>query len=135
MKAISSILATYSMAGRVIQPPICSWARQRIGMTADACLPGGYLAMTSFTHTRLAGVKAKFSGWMGSRRRMAICSSKVPEQPGYGHSHSRGGEVDFSLPEDTRHDRSGSGGRMMHDGVLPRIHNEEESNAGYGKRF
>jgi len=36
-----SMSATYSIALRDVQPPACSWARHRIGITAEAWRPSG----------------------------------------------------------------------------------------------
>src|SRR5712671_5295805 len=62
--------ATYSIALRDVQPPACSWARHRIGITAEACRPCGYFAISRFAQSRFSGVKAKLAGcWSGGARR------------------------------------------------------------------
>ena len=58
-----SISATARIAGSVTQPS-CSCARQRSEITAEACRPGGYFAISRFAHARLAAVKAKVAGWL-----------------------------------------------------------------------
>ena len=68
-----SISATYSIAGRVHQP-ICSWARQSKGNTAEACLPAGYCAIVFLAHVIFSAVNAKETGCSGSRRRILIYS-------------------------------------------------------------
>src|SRR6266446_10952356 len=71
---MSSISATCSIAARDVQPPDCSWARHRIGITAEACRPSGYLAISRFAQARFSGVKAKLAGCSsgGARRRTDI---------------------------------------------------------------
>src|SRR6266849_7444765 len=62
--------ATYSIALRDVQPPACSWARHRIGITAEACRPSGYFAISRFAQSRFSGVNAKLAGcWSGGARR------------------------------------------------------------------
>src|SRR5262249_14603840 len=52
------------------QPPACSWARHRIGITAEACRPTGYFSISRFAQARFSGVKAKLAGcWSGGARR------------------------------------------------------------------
>ena len=50
------------MAGSGSQPPCCSCARHSSGMTAEACLPGGYLAIVALAQAAFSGVKAKLAG-------------------------------------------------------------------------
>src|SRR5919198_6034479 len=84
------------MAGSGSHPSFCSCARQSSGITADACRPGGYLAMVSFAYARLAGVNTKVAGWFGCSRRTAIGHSdsarevyyRGPLLPGRRLSHS-----------------------------------------------
>src|SRR5215468_4388564 len=66
--------ATYSIALRGSQPPDCSWVRHRIGITAEACRPSGYLAICCFAQARFSAVKAKLVGCCsgGARRRTDI---------------------------------------------------------------
>src|SRR6186713_3045716 len=72
-----SMSATCSMAFCGTHPPACSCARHNSGMTAEACLPSGYLAICPFAHFTFAAVKAKLSGWIsaGARRRTDIIDS------------------------------------------------------------
>ena len=67
-----SMSATTRMAGSGSQPSCCSCARHSSGMTAEACLPGGYLAMVASAQAAFSGVKAKLAGWLGSSRRTAM---------------------------------------------------------------
>src|SRR5712675_846371 len=71
---MSSMAATCSIAARGVQPPDCSWARHRIGITAEACRLSGYLAISRFAQARFSGVKAKLAGCTsgGARRRTDI---------------------------------------------------------------
>ena len=45
--------------------PSCSWARHSSASTAEASLPGGYLAISRLAQARFSGVKAKLSGCSG----------------------------------------------------------------------
>src|SRR6516225_1412113 len=69
MKGRSSIAATSSIALRGVQPPACSCAFHSNGMTAEACRPGGYLAIWLLAQSVFSAVKAKSFGWMGSGAR------------------------------------------------------------------
>ena len=66
-----SISATTRIAGSVTQPS-CSCARQRSEITAEACRPGGYFAISFFAQARFASLKAKLSGCFSARRRTDI---------------------------------------------------------------
>ncbi len=54
--------ATTRIAASEIQPLACSCARQRIGITADACRPSGYFAICPFAQARFSSLKAKLAG-------------------------------------------------------------------------
>src|SRR5262245_20689916 len=100
---MSSIPATCSIAARGVQPPDCSWARHRIGITAEACRPSGYLAISRFAQARFSGVNAKLAGCCsgGARRRTDIRfprqGAREPRQKGRGAE--RGARSSIHLPE------------------------------------
>ena len=63
---MSSLTATASIALRGSQPPACSWARHNSGITAEACRPGGYLAICWSRKASFSGENAKLLGWISS---------------------------------------------------------------------
>src|SRR5215475_10521350 len=91
--------ATYSIALRDVQPPACSWARHRSGITAEACRPSGYLVICCFAQARFSGVKAKVSGCCsgGARRRTDI--NDLPRQGTRQERQGRGTRSPVHLPE------------------------------------
>ena len=64
MWAMPSMSATARIAGSVHQPS-CSCARHSSASTAEASLPGGYLAISRLAHARFSGVKAKLRRLLG----------------------------------------------------------------------
>src|SRR5436305_9852279 len=74
MFATPSRAATCSIAFCGSQPPACSCARHRIGMTADCWRPSGYFAIWSLAQSKFSAVKENSFGCSsgGARRRTAI---------------------------------------------------------------
>src|SRR5450756_697179 len=69
--------ATARIAASDTQPSCCSGTRHRIGITAEAWRPSGYLAICSLAQARFSAVKVKFAGCssFGARRRTDIVVS------------------------------------------------------------
>src|SRR5262245_33665761 len=74
-----SMSATARIAASETQPPACSCARHRIGITAEACRPSGYFAICAFAQVRFSAVNAKLPGCssFGARRRTDIDAPSV----------------------------------------------------------
>src|SRR5436190_97893 len=92
-----SISATARIAASETQPPACSCARQRIGITADACRPSGYFVICPFAQARFSSLNAKLPGCssLGARRRTDIETSSLSVT-----ALSRAGQrTDAALPE------------------------------------
>src|SRR6476659_6717209 len=81
--------ATCSIAFCGSQPPACSCARHNSGITAEACRPGGYLAICFSAHVRFSAVKENSFGCKcgSARRRLAILSQSSGELAGERHDH------------------------------------------------
>src|SRR3954468_11559599 len=71
---MSSRSATARMAASDTQPSCCSWTRQRMAITAEACRPAGYFAICCLANARFSSVNAKLAGWtsFGANRRTDI---------------------------------------------------------------
>src|SRR5215472_2898057 len=74
MCGISRRSATARIAASLTQPSLCSCARHRIAIAAEACRPGGYLATSFLAKARFSSVNAKLAGCIsfGARRRTDI---------------------------------------------------------------
>src|SRR5579871_795209 len=88
--------ATARIAASLTQPSCCSCTRHRIAIAAEACRPGGYLAISFLAKARFSSVNAKLAGCIsfGARRRTDIITLSL-------HA-TRGGRVqraDPVLPE------------------------------------
>ena len=98
-----SMSATSRSAGSGSQPPCCSWARHSSGMTAEACLPGGYLAIVASAQAAFSGVNAKLAGWSGLSLRTAMLGlpscSECDRRPPY---RGRSGDCRHSLEAEPR---------------------------------
>src|SRR3954453_23735697 len=71
---MSSRSATARIAASDTQPSCCSWTRQRMAITAEACRPAGYFAICCLANARFSSVNAKLAGWtsFGANRRTDI---------------------------------------------------------------
>src|SRR5690349_22669207 len=84
------------MAASETQPSCCSCTRHRIAIAADACRPGGYLAISCFAQARFSSVNLKLAGCIsfGARRRTDILSLSLHAARGIGVQR-----LDAVLPE------------------------------------
>src|ERR1700747_1143100 len=97
MCGISSRSATARMAASDTQPSCWSCPRPMIAIAAEACRPGGYLAISFFAKARFSSVNVKLAGCnsFGARRRTDISSHlSLHAAPG-----TRVKRVDPVLPE------------------------------------
>src|SRR5215469_6623946 len=74
MCGISRRSATARIAASETQPSCSSCTRHRIAIAAEACRPGGYLAISFLAKARFSSVNVKLAGCnsFGARRRTDI---------------------------------------------------------------